>query len=452
MGILAWAALIVVLAAAAICGYFLLKRRRSLAPTAAERTEPGGRLEILETTPVDETRKLVLIRCDHVEHLMMIGGPADVVVENDVRRGRLAGSAASAIAPVPSLTPAPSLASSAAFSASKQSPRPALEARGNGAARKFGDAPRAEPTAKPPGGNDLQAPIVPPVEPPVRAPAQPRPSLAAVPAAAGTASVQNGTSTTTPAPQPPARNSQAAAPAQPQRRTDEKAARQEAKAKAKAQDDPPHVDAPAGSVSAEIQGPPAEQRNPASETVGGGEPARSPALPVAQTPWPESDSIENEIVRALRSDAKPPAPVAAPSRAAAAQPSAPASRTPSNASTTLGDLAERLEEALAREVQHANQGRAKLDLGLDAFVSDTKPAATAPAPERATPAGRERGRGILAAPEPEARAQGRESAPVERKEEAPVINLNARRREAADPLEDEMARLLGELTSDTNRR
>jgi hypothetical protein len=33
-----------------------------------------------------------------------------------------------------------------------------------------------------------------------------------------------------------------------------------------------------------------------------------------------------------------------------------------------------------------------------------------------------------------------------------VISLNARRREASDPLEDEMARLLGELTGDTKGR
>ena len=57
---------------------------------------------------------------------------------------------------------------------------------------------------------------------------------------------------------------------------------------------------------------------------------------------------------------------------------------------------------------------------------------------------------MAAAPEPEAR---REPAPKpEHREETPVISLNSRRREAADPLEDEMARLLGELTSDTKGR
>jgi hypothetical protein len=54
------------------------------------------------------------------------------------------------------------------------------------------------------------------------------------------------------------------------------------------------------------------------------------------------------------------------------------------------------------------------------------------------------------APEPEPRREP--PAPAEhRQEEAPVINLSARRREPADPLEDEMARLLGELAGDTKR-
>jgi hypothetical protein len=57
---------------------------------------------------------------------------------------------------------------------------------------------------------------------------------------------------------------------------------------------------------------------------------------------------------------------------------------------------------------------------------------------------------IPAAPEPEGRRESR--AHIERQDEAPVISLNARRREPVDPLEDEMARLLGELTGDTGRR
>jgi hypothetical protein len=67
---------------------------------------------------------------------------------------------------------------------------------------------------------------------------------------------------------------------------------------------------------------------------------------------------------------------------------------------------------------------------------------------------RERGEtqrsGMASAPEPENRRDSQ--AQSERREEAPVISLNARRRESADQLEDEMARLLGELTSDNKGR
>ena len=48
----------------------------------------GGRekrLGILEQTSVDGRRKLVLIRRDDVEHLIMTGGPVDVVVETGIQ-------------------------------------------------------------------------------------------------------------------------------------------------------------------------------------------------------------------------------------------------------------------------------------------------------------------------------------------------------------------------------
>jgi hypothetical protein len=61
-------------------------------------------------------------------------------------------------------------------------------------------------------------------------------------------------------------------------------------------------------------------------------------------------------------------------------------------------------------------------------------------------------RTMSAAPEAETRRDQPRDQHSERREEAPVISLNARRREAADPLEDEMARLLGELTGDTKGR
>jgi len=45
---------------------------------------PEPRLAVLEQTSVDSKRKLVLIRRDDVEHLIMTGGPVDVVIETGI--------------------------------------------------------------------------------------------------------------------------------------------------------------------------------------------------------------------------------------------------------------------------------------------------------------------------------------------------------------------------------
>src|ERR1700709_656839 len=48
------------------------------------------RLAVIDAASVDGRRRLVLIRRDNVEHLLMIGGPSDLVVEpNIVRAGGL---------------------------------------------------------------------------------------------------------------------------------------------------------------------------------------------------------------------------------------------------------------------------------------------------------------------------------------------------------------------------
>ena len=44
----------------------------------------GQRLGIIEYHELDKTRRLVLVRRDDVEHLIMIGGPQDVVIESGI--------------------------------------------------------------------------------------------------------------------------------------------------------------------------------------------------------------------------------------------------------------------------------------------------------------------------------------------------------------------------------
>src|SRR5438876_8032703 len=44
------------------------------------------RLAVIDAAPVDGRRRLVLVRRDNVEHLLMIGGPSDIVVEQNIVR------------------------------------------------------------------------------------------------------------------------------------------------------------------------------------------------------------------------------------------------------------------------------------------------------------------------------------------------------------------------------
>jgi hypothetical protein len=108
---------------------------------------------------------------------------------------------------------------------------------------------------------------------------------------------------------------------------------------------------------------------------------------------------------------------------------------------------------LAREVQSANKGRSRLDPNVDTFSFDRE-AGEEPAPDARQGSGqperREPPKVMAPSPEPEMRRDARPQ--PDRQDDAPVISLHGRRKEAVDPLEDEMARLLGELTGDTNRR
>ena len=78
------------------------------APTASAARARGRqpRLAVIDAAAVDGRRRLVLIRRDNVEHLMMIGGPTDVVVEPNIVRAAAAATprdarAATARAPRP---------------------------------------------------------------------------------------------------------------------------------------------------------------------------------------------------------------------------------------------------------------------------------------------------------------------------------------------------------------
>jgi flagellar protein FliO/FliZ len=62
-------------------GFWLIRRLfgTRLVTGITRRRQP--RLGVIEAAAVDDRRRLMLIRRDHVEHLLMIGGPRDIVVE-----------------------------------------------------------------------------------------------------------------------------------------------------------------------------------------------------------------------------------------------------------------------------------------------------------------------------------------------------------------------------------
>jgi flagellar biogenesis protein FliO len=62
-----------------IAGIWALRRAGS-----AVRGKRGSRLAVAETRAVDKSRHLVLVQCDNEEHLLLIGGPQDVVVKTNV--------------------------------------------------------------------------------------------------------------------------------------------------------------------------------------------------------------------------------------------------------------------------------------------------------------------------------------------------------------------------------
>ena len=62
-------------------------RRFGLIPGASAVIRGGRRIKIVEVTPIDVRRKLVLIRRDETEHLVLLGAQRDLVVERGIETG-----------------------------------------------------------------------------------------------------------------------------------------------------------------------------------------------------------------------------------------------------------------------------------------------------------------------------------------------------------------------------
>ena len=72
------------LALLVLVGVLWLLRNRAPSPFVRGGKNRQPRLQVLDAAAVDARRRLVLVRRDGVEHLIMIGGPTDIVIESGI--------------------------------------------------------------------------------------------------------------------------------------------------------------------------------------------------------------------------------------------------------------------------------------------------------------------------------------------------------------------------------
>lgn len=117
-----WVLLLIVLVLVFMALVWLFKRLTGPRSASGVRSKKA-RLALTDAARVDDGRSVILLRRDDVEHLLLIGGPNDLVIESNIHRlsettQKTPTAAASAAAPLASV-PAPSIA------AQPSSPAPA---------------------------------------------------------------------------------------------------------------------------------------------------------------------------------------------------------------------------------------------------------------------------------------------------------------------------------------
>lgn len=164
----------------ALLGLFIvlwILRHRAPSPFVRGGRNRQPRLQVLDAAAVDARRRLVLVRRDNIEHLIMIGGPTDIVIESGIGDERPyisvqapqqdvlsapEGSTASLTPPPQRITTAPAAAPVSAAVAAER-PMPARE-------EPFA-APQSRPTPPPVAPKPVQPEPVATVAPQPAAPA-----------------------------------------------------------------------------------------------------------------------------------------------------------------------------------------------------------------------------------------------------------------------------------------
>ncbi len=129
---------VVGLALIAYAGVLKYLRERPVSPLMAiTGRERAKRLSVIDAAVVDTRRRVVLIRRDNVEHLVLIGGPTDVVIESRIGLEE------------PTTTSAAAAAASAALQRRAEEQEAAAEAPRRPAQQRQAQAPRPQPAPRP---------------------------------------------------------------------------------------------------------------------------------------------------------------------------------------------------------------------------------------------------------------------------------------------------------------
>lgn len=80
-------ALLIVIALLLVAAW-IFRRLRGIGFRSSAGRGRQPRLQVMDSAPVDGRRRLLLVRRDNVEHLIMIGGPSDIVIEQTIFRGQ----------------------------------------------------------------------------------------------------------------------------------------------------------------------------------------------------------------------------------------------------------------------------------------------------------------------------------------------------------------------------
>lgn len=342
---------------ALLCLFVVLRLLRNRAPSPFVR---GGRnrqprLQVLDAAAIDARRRLVLVRRDNVEHLVMIGGPTDIVIESGIGDERAYLSAV----PVPASEES---AETAARIAPQAEPQRVLPQEQPVAAAEpaLKPAPVEQPQAQPARSEPVAARPQP--QQPLRAPA-PRPEpVAPATAAALTEEVA------APAPKPQATGTPAVATPVAEA----------------PQVQPVHPERAAAATSAQVT--PAPAYVPVAAPIPAA-PAPHAAPPVAPAVQPEQAPVQasnpvihaEDVLEAARQRVLPPS-VESPA-AASARPSQADEQHPKK---ELSDFERVLEEEMALHLS-ANETAARTQFDVAPIVPDTRPSRPIAPPVIVTP-------------------------------------------------------------------